>query len=145
MMNFPILLFSPLAAAGNASSSVGLLYWFYIEGLAFAVAMIYIYRILRKGGWRFYDSLAKWVDGAVIDDFYHKYLPGAVETSYRKLFHKFETPVVDEGYNRKLVDGVLGIGRVLRRFQTGKINQYLIAFVLGLIFFIAVLFGMLFL
>lgn len=132
----------PLGAAGNgAPPSIGLLYWFYVEGLAFAVAMIYLYHVLR-GSWQFYNPLAKWIDRAIIDDFYHKYLPRAVESSYRRLFNKFETPVMDEGYNKKLVDAVLGLGGMIKRVQTGRINHYLIAFVLGLVFFIVVVFGM---
>jgi hypothetical protein len=133
---------SLIAAAEGAPPSVGLIYWFYVEGLGFTVALMYFYHIFVRGGRPFYNMLAKWVDRAIIDDFYHKYLPGAVQSAYTKLFHRFETPVVDEGYNRKLVDGVLGLGRIFRRVQTGKINHYLIAFALGLVFFIAIVFGM---
>lgn len=142
-LNFLTPLLGPLSAAAEGMSpSVALIYWFYIEGLGFTIALIYFYHIFVRGGRPFYDMLSKWVDRAIIDDFYHKYLPGAVQLACTKLFHKFETPVVDEGYNRKLVDGVLRLGRVLRRIQTGKINHYLITFTLGLLLFIALVFGM---
>lgn len=130
------------AAPPAAPPSVSLIYWFYVEGLGFAIALLYFYHIYVRGGPPLYDKLSKWVDSAIIDDFYHKYLPRAVTSAYQKLFHKFETPVVDEGYNRKLVDGVLGVGKRFRRIQTGKVNHYLIAFTLGLIFFLAILLGM---
>ncbi len=127
--------------AGTASSSVPLIYWFYIEGLGFAIALVYFYHIFVKKGQPFYDTLSKLVDRAIIDDFYHKYLPRAVESTYKKIFNRFETQIVDVGYNVKLVEWILELGRIFRRIQTGKINHYLTAFILGTIILAIIIFG----
>jgi NADH:ubiquinone oxidoreductase subunit 5 (subunit L)/multisubunit Na+/H+ antiporter MnhA subunit len=131
-----------LGSLSTAAEGTSLTYWFYVEGVGFFIALLYFYYVFVAGGRPLHERLVQWIDRVIIDDFYHKHLPGAVDSTYKKLFHKFETPVVDEGYNTKLVDGVLGVGRRFRRIQTGRINHYLIAFGLGLILFIALLFGM---
>jgi NADH:ubiquinone oxidoreductase subunit 5 (subunit L)/multisubunit Na+/H+ antiporter MnhA subunit len=136
-------LFSLLAAtAKEVPFSLGLVYWFYIEGLGFALVLLYFYHVLVRGGSPYSKTVSDLIDRAIIDDFFNKHIPGAFVFTYTRLFSGFETGVVDEGYNRRVVDGVLGAGRRFGRIQTGRINHYLIAFAAGAVFLIFLLFGM---
>ncbi len=79
---------------------------------------------LSRNGFRWFDSL-------VIDGFYHRLLPQSTwEAS--AIGWRFEKGVVDRGYHERLVSAVLGVGRTLRRSQTGLINHYLLMFFAGL-------------
>lgn len=77
--------------------------YFYVEGIGFAIALIYFYHVFVRGGRQFpFD-----------------------------IFNKFETPVMDKGYNEKIVKGALGLGQTLRKIHSGDLSTYLLWTILG--------------
>lgn len=86
-----------------------MVYWFSVEGIGFAIALIYFYHIFVRRGRHF--SL--------------------------NLFNKFETPVIDKGYNEKIVKGALGLGRAFRKIHSGNLNTYLIWMIVGFLMVLA--------
>ncbi|KXA88803.1 hypothetical protein AKJ57_06305 [candidate division MSBL1 archaeon SCGC-AAA259A05] len=95
------------------------------------------------GGRRFTPHLFEKFEMGFIDKLYHKSIPQGVISSFQKSFKDFELPIVDRGFNEKLVDKVLSIGEFFSRIQTERINHYLIIFCLGVILSLAVVFGVL--
>jgi hypothetical protein len=79
------------------------LVFFYVEGIGFTIALAYFYHIFVRGGRPFHLDL----------------------------FNKFETPVIDRGYNEKIVEGAMGLGRTCSKVHTGNLNTYLIWVVFG--------------
>jgi hypothetical protein len=89
------------------------LVYFYVEGIGFAIALMYFYHIFVRGGRRF--SL--------------------------DILNRFETPVIDRGYNEKIVNGAFGLGRRFSRVHSGELSTYLLWTILG--FFIVLVWIML--
>jgi hypothetical protein len=77
--------------------------FFYVEGIGFTIALLYFYHIFVRKGRHF----------------------------HLVLFNKFETPVIDRGYNEKIVAGVMGAGQKLRAVHSGNLNTYLLWTVAG--------------
>lgn len=96
------------------------------------------YKIFVNGGRWFSNNLSKWFDGAVIDRFYHSLIPNGGGWLSDKMFKWFESLGIDRFYNVSIPTGALSFGKGFRRWQSGRINHYLISFLIGLLFFIIV-------
>ncbi|KXA89827.1 hypothetical protein AKJ40_01205 [candidate division MSBL1 archaeon SCGC-AAA259M10] len=143
-MTPPQLFFNPLGPQiGGVSYSLAVILFLIIEGLAYFLASSYfIYRFAWKGR-RLTIDIFKGFERGVIDKVYHEIIPRGVDIAVRKTFDDFEVSVLDSMYNEKLVSAILSIGELFDKTQTEKINHYLIAFMLGIILFLAVLMGVL--
>jgi NADH-quinone oxidoreductase subunit L len=95
------------------------------------------YAIFVKGGRWLSNNLFKWFDKAVIDDFYHIIIPVGTFGA-ANLFKWFDRVTIDEFYNIRIPISALSAARGLRRWQSGKLNHYLVSFLLGLLFFFIV-------
>jgi NADH-quinone oxidoreductase subunit L len=91
---------------------------------------IYYWIFVRGGEW-FADTLYKYVNNALVDSFYHRFLPWFFMSSARGLYATSER-AIDVGFHVKLVDGVLAASRRVRRMQTGVLNHYVLTMWLGL-------------
>jgi NADH-quinone oxidoreductase subunit L len=97
------------------------------------------YIIVVKGGKRLSNGLFKWFDRAVIDQFYNILMPTGWMRLSNGLFKWFDRAVIDQFYNISLPSGVIIVGQEWRRWQSGRINHYLLSFLLGLIFFLIII------
>ncbi len=79
------------------------LVYFYIEGLGFALALLYFYYIFVSGGRPFYLDL----------------------------FRKFETPIIDRGYNEKIVRGTFRLSQIIKKAHSGDLSTYLFWMICG--------------
>jgi len=126
------------------------------------------YKIFVSGGNRVSKGLFKWLDTAVIDGFYHRFIPWfttkayanvfkvfetgiidrvyhsaiikAFTTTYNATFRFFETDVIDKGYNVLVARAALFFSNGFRKIQTGRVNHYLLAFLFGFIILILMFF-----
>ncbi len=97
----------------------------YINSIYYLVIVNGFLAVSRLG-YKYFDTL-------VIDGFYHRLIPWMVDRASTLGFAKFETPVIDETYHNRIVRLFLKVGSAVRRIQTGKINDYLVIFILGLV------------
>ncbi|KXA88653.1 hypothetical protein AKJ57_06540 [candidate division MSBL1 archaeon SCGC-AAA259A05] len=79
------------------------LLFFFIEGAGYLIAALYFYHLFIRKGKRFSVSL----------------------------FKNFEASVIDRSYNEKIVEGILGIGRIFKGLHKGDLSTYLLWAVLG--------------
>jgi len=119
------------------------------------------YIVFVSGGRWLSNGLFKWLDTKVIDGFYHRFVPwfttrlyvdgfkffetGIIDRVYHSgvvtvftkavygTFRYFETAVIDHVYHVYLVKAALSVSNGFRKVQTGRINHYILAFVLGFI------------
>ncbi|KXB03698.1 hypothetical protein AKJ45_00760 [candidate division MSBL1 archaeon SCGC-AAA261F19] len=125
----------------GVSYSVGVILFILVEGLAYSLVVAYfIHRFVRKGA-RFTLDLFDGLETGFIDKLYHESVPRAVTSTFRNSFERFELPVVDKGFNEKLVDKILYAGELFGKIQTERINHYLIIFGLGILLSLVLIFG----
>lgn len=93
-----------------------------------------IYYIIIVGGLAWLSRVIfKYFDTLIIDGFYHRFIPWLTDRLSKLGFKYFETEVVDETYHDRVVRLFRAFGSYVRRFQTGLVNQYLVAFFIGLL------------
>ncbi|KXB03268.1 hypothetical protein AKJ47_02585 [candidate division MSBL1 archaeon SCGC-AAA261G05] len=125
----------------GVSYSVGVILFILVEGLAYSLVVAYFIHRFVKEGARFTLDLFNGLETGFIDILYHKSIPRAVTSTFRNLFEGFELPVVDKGFNEKLVDKILSAGELFGKIQTERINHYLIIFGLGILLSLALVLG----
>ncbi len=96
------------------------------------------YLIFVNGVRRLSNGLFRWFDRAVIDQFYNDLIPSGWMRFSDGLFKKFDKAVIDQFFNISVPKSALGLGGEFRRWQSGRINHYLISFLLGLLFFVII-------
>ncbi len=97
----------------------------YINSIYYLVIVNGFLAVSRLG-YKYFDTL-------IIDGFYHRFIPWITERASTLGFAKFETPIIDETYHNRIVKLFLKVGSAVRKLQTGKINHYLLIFILGLV------------
>ncbi len=90
------------------------------------------YWIFVKGGRALADVTYKYVNNALVDSFYHRFMPWFFMSSARGLYATAEK-AIDVGFHVKLVNGTLSVSRRVRRLQTGVLNHYVLTMWLGLV------------
>jgi NADH-quinone oxidoreductase subunit L len=124
------------------------------------VNSVYYIVFVRGGRW-LSNGLFKWLDTRIIDGFYHRFIPwfttrlyvdgfkffetGIIDRVYNSgivtvftktvngTFKFFETAVIDNVYHVYFVKAALFVSNGFRKVQTGRVNHYILAFVLGFI------------
>ncbi|MDK2384076.1 MAG: hypothetical protein QI199_04610, partial [Candidatus Korarchaeota archaeon] len=93
-----------------------------------------IYYIVIVGGFAWLSrTIFKYFDSLIVDGFYHRFIPWLTDRLSVLGFKYFETEVVDETYHDRIVRMFKAFGSYVRRLQTGLVNQYLVAFFIGLL------------
>ncbi len=96
------------------------------------------YMIFVKGWKRLSNGLFQRFDKAVIDRFYNMLIPTGWMRLSGGLFQRFDIALIDRYYNTSLPSSALNLGSGFRKWQSGRINHYLLSFLLGLLFFLII-------
>ncbi len=94
------------------------------------------YIVFVEGGRWLSKGLFRWFDSAVVDRIYNIFIPTGWMRLSNGLFRWFDRAAIDQFYNVLVPSGALGLGGGFRRLQSGRINHYLLSFLLGLLFFL---------
>ncbi len=97
------------------------------------------YIVFVKGGRQLSLGLSRWLDRAIIDQIYNIAIPAGWMRLSHGLFHWFEKAIIDQIYNRSIPSAAVSLGQSVRWWQSGKINHYLISFLLGVLFFLVLI------
>ncbi len=89
------------------------------------------YRVVVDGLKALSRAIYNYIDQAVVDNLYHRFLPWAIMGASSLLWKTLEH-WIDTGFHVSLVNGVLSFSDRVRRMQTGILNHYILFLWLGL-------------
>ncbi|MCS7115919.1 MAG: NADH-quinone oxidoreductase subunit L [Nitrososphaerota archaeon] len=98
------------------------------------------YRIIVNGFRWFSKSIFKWFDTFIIDNVYHVLIPRVTTITSAYTFRTVETAGIDRGYNSITVRIALTFSNIFRSIQTGRVNHYILIFLVGFALFLTLTF-----
>ncbi|MEM2211509.1 MAG: NADH-quinone oxidoreductase subunit L [Nitrososphaerales archaeon] len=94
------------------------------------------YRVIVNGMRWLSRSIFKWFDTFIIDNIYHILIPKVTTLTSIQTFKVIETAGIDRGYNNLTVRITLIFSNIFRSIQTGRVNHYILIFIIGLALFL---------
>jgi NADH-quinone oxidoreductase subunit L len=97
------------------------------------------YRIIVNGFSWLSRNIFRWFDSFIIDNIYHAILPWITTSSAKGIFRQIETDIIDKSYHIISVKIARFFSNIFRSLQTGRINHYLLTFLIGFVLIITFL------